>query len=80
MKLTSKTIGLSLRLGAVAAALLLGQQAMAEGTRAGTVIENTASVDFFVGGIDQTDVPSNTVSFVVDRRVNLAMVTQMSPG
>lgn len=80
MKLTSKNIGLSLRLGAMAAALLLGQQAMAEGTRAGTVIENTASVGFSVGTIPQTGVSSNTVSFVVDRRVNLSLVTQTSVG
>ena len=79
MKTSSKTIGLSIRLGALAAALLFGQQAMAEGTRAGTVVDNTASVDYFVGGIDQTDIPSNTVSFVVDRRVNVTMAPS-TPG
>ncbi|MDJ0709964.1 MAG: hypothetical protein QNJ14_06230 [Woeseiaceae bacterium] len=79
MKTSSKTIGLSIRLGALAAALLFGQQAMAEGTRAGTVVDNTATVDYFVGGIDQTDITSNTVSFVVDRRVNLAMVPTSTP-
>ncbi|MDJ0749208.1 MAG: hypothetical protein QNJ11_06970 [Woeseiaceae bacterium] len=80
MKTSSKTIGLSIRLGALAAALLMGQQAMAEGTRAGTVVENTASVDYFVGGVDQTDITSNTVSFVVDRRVNLTMVPTSTPN
>ena len=80
MKTSSKTIGLGIRLGALAAALLFGQQAMAEGTRAGTVVDNTASVDYFVGGIDQTDITSNTVSFVVDRRVNLAMTPTATPG
>ena len=79
MKLTSKKIGLSLRLGAMAAALLVGQQAMAEGTRAGTVVENTASVDFSVGTIPQNGVSSLPVSFVVDRRVNLTLAPTSTP-
>ena len=75
MRTSSKTIGLSIRLGALAAALLFGQQALAEGTRAGTVIANTATVDYFVGGIDQNDITSDPASatFSVDRRVNIML-------
>lgn len=74
MKLKSKTANLSLRLVTLVAASLLGQQALAAGTEAGTTVQNTASVDYDVGGIDQTDVTSNTVTFVVDRRVNFTLV------
>jgi uncharacterized repeat protein (TIGR01451 family) len=87
MKLKSKTTSLTFRLVSLVAALLLGQQALAAGTEAGTTVDNTASVDYFVGGIDQTDVTSNTVSFVVDRRVNFTLdlvntgdLVAVSPG
>ena len=79
MKIASNNIGLFIRFGALATAMLFGQQAMAEGTRAGTTIENTASVDYTVGTINQADVPSNTVSFVVDRVVNLTIVPTSTP-
>ena len=79
MKIASKYTGRIIRLGVLATAMLFGQQVMAEGTRAGTTIENTASVDYTVGTIDQTDVLSNTVSFVVDRRVNLTIVPTSTP-
>jgi len=85
MKIASNKTGLYLRLGAVAAALLFGQQALAAGTRAGTDITNTVSVDYFVGGIDQTDIPAS-VTFVVDRRVDYTLtleggaLVEVSPG
>ena len=79
MKLKSKTTSLTFRLVSLAAALLLGQQALAEGTAAGTSVTNTASVDYFVGGVDQTDIPSNTVTFVVDRRVNFTLEPVNTP-
>lgn len=79
MKIASNNTGLYLRLGAVAAALLFGQQALAEGTRAGTVVENTASVDYQVNAIDQTAVSSNTVSFQVDRRVDFVWTLASTP-
>lgn len=65
--------GLTFRLGAMVAALLLGQQAMAVGTPAGEVVENTASVAYDVGAVPQAAVASNTVSFVVDRRVTFTL-------
>jgi len=80
MKLKSKTANLSLRLVTLVAASLLGQQALAAGTEAGTTVTNTASVDYFVGGFDQTDITSNTVAFVVDRRVNFTLVPLDTPN
>ena len=70
MKLVDGKTGLILRLGTMIVALLAGQQAMAIGTRAGTEVENTATVDYRVGTVDQTAIDSNTVTFVVDRRVD----------
>jgi len=67
-------------------ALLVPLQAMASGTASGTSITNNATVDYQVGGIDQTQVPSNDAVFVVDNKVDLNVVTQdaaavsVSPG
>lgn len=68
------TVKTSLRL-VLAAGLTLGAlpQAFAAGTLAGTDINNTASVDFTVGGVNQPDVLSNTHSFKVDRKINLVV-------
>ncbi len=76
MKLVNGKTGLVVRLGVLVTAMLFAQQAMAVGTRAGTSIDNTATVDYDVATIAQTQLSSNTVSFVVDRRVdfNLAQV------
>ncbi|MDH3615915.1 MAG: isopeptide-forming domain-containing fimbrial protein [Gammaproteobacteria bacterium] len=70
MKFVIGKTGLVFRLGVMMAALLLGQQAMAVGTEAGTTINNTANVDYEVAGVPQDDIDSNTVSFVVDRRID----------
>ena len=69
MKFVNGKTGLVFRLGAIVAALLLGHQAMAIGTEAGTGIDNTVTVDFEVNGVDQADL-TDSVSFVVDRRVD----------
>jgi uncharacterized repeat protein (TIGR01451 family) len=53
--------------------------AYALGTVAGTDISNSASVDFTVGGVNQTDVTSNTVTFEVDRRIMLT-VAELAPA
>jgi uncharacterized repeat protein (TIGR01451 family) len=79
MKLKSKTTSLMFRLVSLATALLLGQQALAVGTEAGTSVTNTASVDYFVLGVDQADIPSNTVTFLVDRRVNFTLTPASTP-
>lgn len=85
MKLVSRKIGLILRLGVLATALLFGQQAMAVGTRADTLVLNTATVDFQVAGVDQSQL-SATAEFVVDRRVNFTLaplggaLVEVTPG
>lgn len=59
--------------------------AVAEGTSAGTTITNTATVDYRVGGVDQTEVVAAD-SFEVDRKVNFvvtrvsAPTTSVAPG
>jgi uncharacterized repeat protein (TIGR01451 family) len=58
---------------ATATVLTLNTGAQAAGTVAGTNINNTASVNYTVGGAAQTPVTSNTATFVVDRKVNLAV-------
>ncbi|MCI0435694.1 MAG: hypothetical protein L0271_18915 [Gemmatimonadetes bacterium] len=72
---------------ALAASLMLGAtQAYAVGTDAGTDISNTATVDYTVGGVNQPDVSSNTVTFETDRRINLTVAetggayTNVAPG
>ena len=59
----------------VALAFFVGgtQTALAVGTASGTSIDNTATVDYQVGGFDQATVTSNTESFVVDNRVDLTV-------
>ena len=56
----------------MAIVLLLGQQAMAVGTDAGTSIDNTVDVNYEVATVAQTTL-SVTVSFVVDRRVDFTL-------
>lgn len=55
-------------------------QAQAAGTAAGTSINNTANLNFTIAGIAQTPIASNTVSFVVDNRVNLAVSASNPAG
>ncbi|MCY0963744.1 hypothetical protein [Parathalassolituus penaei] len=42
-------------------------------TDAGTKVSNTASVSYAVGGTNQTDVDSNTATFLVDVKVNFVV-------
>ena len=67
---TRKAIGLI-----VALAFFIGgsHTALAVGTASNTTINNTATVDYQVGGINQTQLTSNTASFVVDNRVDLTV-------
>lgn len=62
-------------LGAVSAIALVSfsaTPAMAAGTTAGDSITNTVTVDFQVGGVDQTAV-SDTDTFVVDRKIDVTV-------
>lgn len=81
MKLSSLKLGLLAGL-----ALGIAPAAFATGTDAGVTVSNTASVDFVVGGVNQPDVNSNTLNFLVDRRVLFTVAesggaaTQVVPG
>lgn len=83
MSSTKTSIRFALAAGLALCAL---PQAYAAGTTAGSSINNTASVDYTVGGVNQPDVSSNTATFLVDRRINLTVAevggaaTQVVPG
>lgn len=71
---------------AVAAGLSLGMLSEAQAltaaasfTPANTTVSNTASVDYKVGTVVQTTVPSNTHTFVVDRKVNVTVTANNTP-
>jgi uncharacterized repeat protein (TIGR01451 family) len=52
--------------------VLLGSQAsFAGGTEAGTVVENTATLSYSVGGAPQADIESAVSDFTVDNKVDL---------
>lgn len=62
-----------------------GSPAFAAGTTQGTDITNTVTVDYSVGGVNQTDVTASD-TFKVDRKVNLTVsevggaATSVAPG
>lgn len=58
-----------------AAAAALSQSVFAAGTTQGTVISNTASVNYKVATVDQPQVDSSAVTFKVDRKVIFAVAT-----
>lgn len=49
--------------------------ALAAGTPSGTTISNTATVDYTVGGIGQTQITSAAATFVVDNKVDMTVAT-----
>ena len=55
--------------------LFSASAAFAVGTPAGTSIDNSATVDYAVGGQVQPQIGSNVVSFLVDNRVDIAVTT-----
>lgn len=73
MKTIVRALGLLGRLSIMTAGLLLTQQALAVGTDAGVQVDNTALVDYQVNGNPQPQEPSNTSTFVVDRRVDFTV-------
>lgn len=84
MKTVKSKFGLLFRLGMTATALLIGQQALALGTDAGTQVSNQATVSYSVGGAAQTPIDSdplgnsipgagNPTMFLVDRRVSFTL-------
>ncbi len=50
--------------------------AFAEGTAAGVVVPNTATLNYQSGGVAQGEVTSNIANFTVDRKINL-LVTEI---
>ncbi len=58
-------------------ALLFGLStgALAQNTPANTPINNTATLDYFVGGTQQAQVTSNTATFLVDNKIDLMVTT-----
>ncbi len=75
MNSVSRTLGLSVRLGLIATAMLLTQQATADGadTNYGTTITNNVNVDFEVAGTPQPTATSGPVTFDVDRLVSFTV-------
>lgn len=71
--------------GVIALSAMAAQPALAAGTASGTVITNTVTVDYQVGGVAQTAASASN-SVTVDRKVNLTVAevgtttTQVSPG
>jgi len=54
-------------------ALLLSQASFAGGTDAGTIVENTATISYSVGGAAQAPVTSAVADFKVDQKVDLTV-------
>ncbi len=51
------------------------QLALAIGTPSGTQIDNSATLNYSVGGINQNQITSNVASFVVDNRIDLTVTS-----
>jgi len=75
MKLFNKSIPLSVSL----AALFFAQASFADGTEAGTVVSNTATLSYAIGGVDQSPIDSkdengnDETTFTVDQKVDLTV-------
>ena len=82
MKKSGRLLG---TVGVAALTLLGASPALAAGTQAGSTITNQVTVNFQVGGINQTATAASD-TFTVDRKVNLTVAevgsttTQVSPG
>jgi uncharacterized repeat protein (TIGR01451 family) len=81
----TRTVRLLASASVLAVSAIAVTPAFAAGTTAGTTITNQVTLDYKVGGVDQTPVTASD-SFVVDRKVNLTVAevgsttTQVSPG
>lgn len=69
----------SIRLLTAALLLAGAQQAFAAGTDAGTEITSTFTVNYDIGGVAQAELTPSYTSFLVDRRVNVAVAADNSP-
>ena len=68
-----RTLSTPIKLSVSLAALLLSQASFAGGTTAGTVVNNTATISYSVGGAPQADITSAVADFTVDRKVDLTV-------
>ena len=81
----TRTVQLLASASVLAAAALAASPALAAGTAAGTTITNNVTLNYKVGGVDQTAVSASD-SFTVDRKVMLTVAeagsatTNVSPG
>ncbi len=73
MKIVTPRIGMMLKLSTAVTFLAMGQVAMADGTDAGTPIDNTATITYQVGGNSQTPIDAVAPTFVVDRIVTFTI-------
>jgi uncharacterized repeat protein (TIGR01451 family) len=69
----TKKYGLQIFTMAALLALLAAPCAYAAGTEAGTSISNTASIDYSVSGVSQTQIQSSPATFYVDDKVLLTV-------
>lgn len=63
---------------AASAVALASAPAFAEGTASNTTVSNTATLSYQTGGVTQGTVNSNAADFLVDRKVNLNVVTTLA--
>lgn len=89
MKYSNRSAPSKARLAALmAAGLAIGaaQNAMAAGTASSTIISNTATLSYDVGGVTQPTIDTAPATFAVDNKVNLTLTetggsyTSVSPG
>ena len=82
----TRTIRLLASASTLAVATLAASPALAEGTAAGTTITNSVTLNYKVGGVDQSAVTASDTGFKVDRKVNLTVAevgtttTSVTPG
>ncbi len=73
-----KNVNYKLLIAGVGLMLSFAAEAAPVGTAAGTNITNQATLNFKVSGASQTAVPSNTTTFVVDKKINFT-VSEIAP-
>jgi len=79
MNLTHRSLRAVIATAVTLCASTFAVSALAAGTDAGTTVSNTFTLDYQVGGVDQTQItPAASTDFVVDRIVDLT-VTSQSP-
>ena len=77
MKILRNKVGLIVRLGITAIVVLLSQQVLAAGVTAGTPVTNTATISYDVNSAAQDPIPVDAPAFVVDRRVDFTVTSDL---